>query len=102
MLTARPIFRVSEKTGGIAHLFSRLLGRELVATASSSALNDYFYLPGSDLSKVQRDSNPRFSVKERGPLLASLQIESDAPGCRRLLREIRVIDGIDRVEIINT
>jgi alpha-mannosidase len=27
--------------------------------------------------------------------------ESDAPGCKKLVREIRVIDGLDRVEIID-
>jgi hypothetical protein len=93
--------RVSEKTGGIAYLFSRLLGRELLPT-NSTALNDYFYLPGSDLINLQRDANPRITVKENGPLVASLLIQSDAPGCKRLSREVRVIDGLDRVEIINT
>jgi alpha-mannosidase len=34
--------------------------------------------------------------------VASLLIESDAPGCKRLLREVRVVDGLDYVEIINT
>jgi hypothetical protein len=29
-------------------------------------------------------------------------IESDAPGCKRLLREVRLIEGLDRIEIINT
>jgi hypothetical protein len=93
--------RVSEQTGGISHLFSRLLGRELVPT-NSPALNDYFYLPGSDVANVQRDGLPRITVKENGPLLASLLIESDAPSCRNLKREIRVIDGVDRLEIIDT
>ena len=93
--------RVSEKTGGIAHLFSRLLGRELLPSNSPAALNDYFYLPGSDVANVERDTNPHISVKESGPLVASLLVESTAPGCKKLSREIRVIDGLDRVEIIN-
>jgi alpha-mannosidase len=94
--------RVSENTGGIAHLFSRVLGRELLPTNSPAALNDYFYLPGSDLANVQRDTDPRITVKESGPLVASLLLESTAPGCKKLSREIRVIDGLNRVEIINT
>jgi alpha-mannosidase len=40
-------------------------------------------------------------VKEAGPLVASLLVECDAPGCRKLTREVRLIDGIDRVELIN-
>ena len=94
--------KIDERTGGIASLFSRPLNRELVDAKAATALNDYFYLPGSDLKGLQRNGPPRISVKERGPLVASLLIESDAPGCKRLLREVRVVDGLDYVEIINT
>lgn len=94
--------RVDERTGAISHLFSRSLGRELVKTNGATALNDYFYLPGSDTSGVQRNSRPRITIKENGPLVASLMIESEAPGCRRLSREIRVIEGLNRLEFINT
>jgi hypothetical protein len=101
---AHPDFtvRIDERTGAIVNLFSRLLNRELVDAKAATALNDYFYLPGSDLKGLQRNASPRLSVKEKGPLVASLLIESDAPGCRRLLREVRVVDGLDSVEIINT
>ena len=44
----------------------------------------------------------KISIKERGPLVASLLIESEAPGCRKLTREVRVIDGLDRVDLLNT
>ena len=59
------------------------------------------YRPGSDLKSLQRNGTPRITVKENGPLVASLPIESDAPGCKRLAREVRVVDGLDYVEIIN-
>ena len=78
------------------------MNRELVDAKAATALNDYFYLPGSDLKGLQRNGPPRISVKEHGPLVASLLIESDAPGCKRLTREVRVVDGLDYVEIINT
>jgi hypothetical protein len=94
--------RIDERTGGIVSLFSRSLNRELVDAKAATALNDYFYLPGSDLTGLQRNGSPRISVKERGPLVASLLIESEAPGCKRLAREVRVVDGLDYVEIINT
>ncbi len=35
-------------------------------------------------------------------MVASLLVESDAPGCAKFSREIRVIDGLDRVDIIDT
>ena len=94
--------RIDERTGGIASLFSRSLKRELVDAKAATALNDYFYLPGSDVKGVQRNGPPRISVKENGPLVASLLIESEAPGCKQLRREVRVINGLDRVELINT
>lgn len=94
--------RIDERTGGIASLFSRELKQELVNGEAATALNDYFYLPGSDLKGVQRNGPPRISVKERGSLVASLLIESEAPGCKRLAREVRVVDGLDYVELINT
>ena len=94
--------KIDERSGAIMSLFSRMLNRELVDTKAATALNDYFYLLGSDLKDLQRNGAPRISVKEKGPLVASLLIESEAPGCKRLLREVRVVDGLDSVEIINT
>ena len=94
--------RIDEHTGGIVSLFSRKLHRELVDPKAATALNDYFYLPGSNTNDLQRNGTPRITVKETGPLVASLLIESDAPGCKSLSREVRVVDGLDDVEIINT
>ena len=94
--------KIDERTGGIASLFSRKLDRELVDAKAATALNDYFYLPGSDVKGLQRNGIPRITVKETGPLVASLLIQSDAPGCKSLSREVRVVDGLDDVEIINT
>jgi len=94
--------KIDPGTGGIASLFSRWLKQELVDAKAATTLNDYFYLPGSDLKALQRNGTPRITVKENGPLVASLLIESDAPGCKRLTREVRVVDGLDYVEIINT
>ncbi len=96
------IVTIDEQTGGIKSLFSRALKHEWVDPKAETALNDYFYLPGSDLHQLQRNGIPRLQVKERGAVLASLLIESQAPGCRRLSREVRLIDGLDRVELINT
>jgi alpha-mannosidase len=93
--------RLDERTGGIASFFSRSLNRELVDSRAPTALNDYFYLPGSDLKDLKRNGAPRISVKENGPLVASLLVESEAPGCKRLAREVRVVDGLERVEIID-
>ena len=102
-LTSPEFFvRIDGQTGAIKNLFSRTLGRELVDAKAETALNDYFYLPGSDLNGLQRNGAARIQVKENGPLVASLLVECDAPGCKRLTREVRVIACLDRVELINT
>ena len=92
--------RLDEKTGGIASLIYD--GHELVDTNAPTGLNDYFYLPGSDLKGLQRNGPVKISVKEKGPLIASLLVESDAPGCHKLTREYRLHALRNYVEIINT
>jgi hypothetical protein len=44
----------------------------------------------------------KIAVRDAGPLVATLRVESDAPGCHKLLRDIRVVAGGDYVELINT
>jgi len=92
---------VDEKTGAIKSLRWTRLNAELVDCEADLGLNDYFYVAGRDPKDPQRNGPVKISVKEDGPLVASLLIESAAPGCYKLSRKLRVVDGIDRVDIIN-
>lgn len=96
------LVKLDPTTGGIKSLVARKSGRELVSPTGRTGLNDFFYLPGADLNNLKRNGPVTIRVKENGPFLASLIIESEAPGCKRLVREVRLIDGLDRVELINT
>jgi alpha-mannosidase len=93
--------RLDEKTGGIVELTAKGLEGNLVDTSGGEALNDYLYLPGDDLKDIQRNGPVTIRVGEPGPVVASLIVESDAPGCKKLRREIRVVAGLDYVEVIN-
>jgi hypothetical protein len=93
--------RIDERTGAIASFRSRVTQTELVNAQAATALNDYFYLPGAQVKDARRNGPPRIIAQEPGPLLASLVIVSAAPGCNFLMRTVRVIDGLDRVEISN-
>ena len=93
--------RLDERTGGIVELSAAGIATNLADTAGGHALNDYLYLAGDDVSKLQRNGPVKVSVRDRGPLVASLLVESDAPGCHLLSREIRLIAGGDAVELIN-
>ncbi len=72
---------------------------ELVDRAAGRGLNAYLYVPGLDPARARGVRSAKISVKERGPLVASLLVASDAPGARSLSREIRIVSGLDRIDL---
>jgi hypothetical protein len=92
---------VDEKTGGVVELRATGLDVNLADAASGQALNEYLYLVGDKLADVKRNGPVKITVHETGPLVASLLVESDAPGCFKLRREVRLVTGQDHVELIN-
>jgi len=94
--------RVDEKTGGIVELTAKGLNGNFADTRHGEALNDYLYLIGDDLKNLKRNDPVTIRMGDPGPLVGSLIIESAAPGCKKLIRELRVVAGLDYVEIINT
>ncbi|MBN1294555.1 MAG: glycoside hydrolase [Candidatus Latescibacteria bacterium] len=93
---------INQKTGAILSFKHKEIDGDFVNGSTGSGLNEYFYVPGKDPSYAQRNGETTIRIKEYGPLVVSLMIKSKAPGCNNLIREIRLIDGIDRVDIINT
>jgi hypothetical protein len=91
--------KLEEKSGAIASLRATGVDHEFVNPVANIGLNEYVYLAGGNVKNAQRNGPAKISVKENGPLVASLLVESDAPGCNKLLREVRLVDGLDRVEI---
>ncbi len=90
---------VNERTGAIKSLRARAIDNDFVDSASGDELNDYLYLQGNKLADLQRNGPVRISVKERGPVESVLQIVSEAPGCNSLTREVRLVRGMDYVEL---
>jgi alpha-mannosidase len=93
---------VDPKTGAVAELRAAGIDANLVDASAGHAVNEYLYLIGDDPAKAQRNGPVKVSVRENGPLVASLVVESDAPGCHKLLREVRVTAVGDEVELLNT
>ena len=89
--------KLDPASGAIASLRRRGIDAELV----DGQVNGYLYLPGGNVKDAQPNGPANVTVKEAGPLVASLLVESEAPGCRKLLREVRLVDGLDRVEMID-
>ncbi|MBN2292383.1 MAG: hypothetical protein JXM70_08160, partial [Pirellulales bacterium] len=92
---------INEKTGAIAAIKSGRLGFDLVDSKSGMGLNEYYYVPGCDARDVLSNGPSTVKVEDTGPLVATLLIESNAPGCNKLARRVRLIDGIERVDITN-
>jgi alpha-mannosidase len=93
--------RVDRQTGGIAELTGQDTEGNLVDTSGGEELNEYLYLPGDDLTNLEMNGPVQITAGEKGPLVASLVIESDAPGCNELCRKLQVVAGQDYVEINN-
>ncbi len=76
--------------------------RELVDRAERSGLAHYIYVPGVDPKTARTASAIKIRIGEPGPLVASLIVDSDAPGAKGLVREYRLVDGLPRLEIAVT
>ena len=88
-------------SGAVSSLRDPAIDAELCDAKSGIGLNRYYYVLGSDVKGARQSGPAKITVKERGPLVASLLVESDAPGCAKFSREFRVVDGLDRADIIN-
>ncbi|MCB0585109.1 MAG: hypothetical protein KDD06_07285, partial [Phaeodactylibacter sp.] len=90
---------VDEDSGTISSISYR--GKELVDKENPYGFNEYWYT-GLNAANPQKNSNPRIRIKENGPLLASLLVESDAPGAHGLQQEIELAAGQEQIRITNT
>ncbi len=94
---------IDPKNGSITSIFSKTLERELVDRQQGFGLNDYLYTLGRVTGEgYSRITTPvEVTVEDAGPVVGTIKIESDAPGCNKLVRRVRVYGGIDRIDLIN-
>jgi len=91
---------IDPQTGDISSLTNGAY--EFVDHQATCALNSFRYLHGDDHpDKASGTRNANVSIKENGPLVASLLVTSDAEGCNNLSREITIIAGQPQIEIKN-
>ena len=91
---------VSEKSGAIDSVRWKGKNISLVDEHEAAGWGEYLYVPGTDPAKAQRLSGVHVHVKENGPLVASLLIEGDAPGTKKYSSEVRLVAGLNRVDIL--
>ena len=93
--------KLDPETGAIRSLKTSA-GVELVDTSALRGLNQYCYVPGRSPGKVQMNMVKEVQIKEQGPLVGTVRIISEAPGCKSLVQEVSLVDGMMKVEIVNT
>jgi alpha-mannosidase len=93
--------RIDPETGDIAELYLKDSSNNLV-NREQGAVNQYQFLTGNDVAHLGRSGKPVIVVEENGPLVVCLRIESQAPGCRSLVRRVRLTASADFLELINT
>jgi len=94
--------RVDSKDGNIVELMSGKNAHNLVDTSLGEAVNKYLFLEGKDTSKVSTSGPVLIAIEEPGPLVATIRIESSAPGCVDLVRRVRLKAYVDWIELSNT
>jgi len=89
------------ETGAIRSL-KTFKGTEFVDASVLCGLNQYFYVPGKNPAEARHNRVTAIEIKERGPLVGTLRFTSEAPGCKSLVQEIRLVDGLARVDVLDT
>ena len=95
---------VDAQSGAVCSLRRRGAEADWVDTRAGRGLNDYLYILGRNPAEGRGTvGGPvTVTVEDGGPLVATLRIESDAPGCAKLVRRVRLVDGADHLELVNT
>jgi alpha-mannosidase len=94
---------IDPETGSIRSVRFPDADHELVDT-TQYFLNEYLFVEGRKTGHGMKGVSGPVSimVEDPGPLVGTLRIESMAPGCRSLVRKIRMVWGQEALEITNT
>lgn len=93
---------IDSLTGDIIRLTDIKNGKNLVDRTGGQALNQYLFFEGNDLSGLQTSGPVTIRIKENGPILGCVEIASQAPGCKGLVRQIWLAHDADYVVLVNT
>ena len=94
------IFIQWDKTGSIIKIADST-GFNYVGSFNKQGLNSYWYVPGVDPSEALTNGVVQIKVLDRGPVVATLAMISEAPGSKSLERRISLYEGSDEVFIEN-
>ncbi|MCU7548801.1 hypothetical protein OCK74_06710 [Chitinophagaceae bacterium LB-8] len=67
----------------------------------NQGLNSYWYVPGLNPSEAETNSQVQVKVLEKGPVVLTIALISEAPGVNRLERRISIFGGSNNVLVYN-
>jgi alpha-mannosidase len=88
-------------TGAITDLRAAGIKGNLVDTGAACAMNEYIYIAGRDPNDQKRIEPGAVTIEvlDNGPLVATVRAVSTAPGASRLVRDVRLVDGLNHVDL---
>ncbi|OGU26611.1 MAG: hypothetical protein A2X66_04745 [Ignavibacteria bacterium GWA2_54_16] len=92
---------INPGSGALESMMLRKNGINLVDVGKGNGLNEYVYVPGKDPQDSQHLQKVKIRLGEKGGLISSLVVEAEAPGCSAYSYEVRLVEDLDRVDIIN-
>ncbi len=101
LVTSQLVVDIDEKSGAVRRLSRTGLDHSFVDPAAPVGLNDYRYVLGTNTAAAQANGPVRFRAIDAGPLVITLGIDSDAPGCKSLTREVQAVEGLGHVDFVN-
>jgi hypothetical protein len=95
---------IDPQTGVISSWKVSGIDQDLVNARDTTChgLNDYVYVLGESNDNVAYPSNVKLTVLEHGPLVASIRVDSLAPGSNSLSRTVTVVDGMPEIRFSDT
>lgn len=73
---------------------------QFVNEKDTLGFNAYWY-SGLIKENLTRNHSPKFTIKENGPLLSSILIETEGKGSNGISQEIEMVSGINKINIVN-
>jgi hypothetical protein len=94
--------QIDPMTGALSSLIDKRSGRELADTTSLFGLNEYLYVEGRSPANPLQAKLKEITIVDEGPVLTTVRLDMEAPGCRSYTTTIRIVDDLGTVELINT
>ncbi|MEN0053618.1 MAG: glycoside hydrolase family 38 C-terminal domain-containing protein [Mucilaginibacter sp.] len=94
---------IDPNSGDIVNLINEKNKQEYVDQKSPHHINSYYYSLSQDTSnKAFSPTDVVLKIKENGPLVSSIIVESKAEGCKWLNREVKLIYNQPWIDLTNT